>query len=47
MKKARTELPSDVQKQMRALEALPDDQIDTTATPWPARGSGGRRTPPA
>ena len=30
MKKDMAELPSDVQKQVRALEALPDDQIDTT-----------------
>ena len=30
MKKDITELPSDVQAQIRALEALPDDQIDTT-----------------
>ena len=29
MKKSITELPSDVQAQIRALEALPDDQIDT------------------
>ena len=30
MKKDITELPSDVQMQIRALEALPDDPIDTT-----------------
>ena len=33
MKKDITELPSDVQEQIRALEALPDDQIDTTDAP--------------
>ena len=33
MKKEITELPSDVQAQIRALEALPDDQIDTTDAP--------------
>ena len=33
MKKDITELPSDVQAQIRALEALPDDQIDTTDAP--------------
>ncbi len=39
MKKDTTELPSDVQAQIRALEALPDDRIDTTDAPeildWP------------
>ena len=30
MKKDMTELPPDVQAQVRALEALPDDEIDTT-----------------
>ena len=33
MKKDITELPSDVQAQIRALEALPEDQIDTTDAP--------------
>ena len=33
MKKDITELPSDVQEQIRTLEALPDDQIDTTDAP--------------
>ncbi len=33
MKKDITELPADVQDQIRALEALPDDQIDTTGAP--------------
>ena len=28
-----TELPPDVQAQVRALEALPDDEIDTTDAP--------------
>ena len=39
MKKNTTELPADIQAQMRALEALSDDQIDTTDVPeildWP------------
>ena len=30
MKKDSDKLPSDVQAQIRALETLPDDQIDTT-----------------
>ena len=33
MKKDITDLPADVQAQIRALEALPDDQIDTTDAP--------------
>ena len=33
MKKDVTELPPDVQAQIRALEALPDDKIDTTDAP--------------
>ena len=33
MKKEITELPPEVQEQIRALEALPDDQIDTTDAP--------------
>ena len=33
MKKEMTELPADIQAQIRALEALPDDQIDTTDAP--------------
>ena len=33
MKKDFTELPSDVQSQIRAIEALPDDQIDTIDAP--------------
>ena len=33
MKKEITELTPDVQGQIRALEALPDDQIDTTDAP--------------
>ena len=33
MKKEITELPPEVQDQIRALEALPDDQIDTTDAP--------------
>ena len=33
MKKDTTELPPDVQAQVRALENLPDDRIDTTDAP--------------
>ena len=33
MKKDIAELPSDVRAQIRALEALPDDQIDTADIP--------------
>lgn len=33
MKKDITELPSDVQEQIQALEVLPDDRIDTTDAP--------------
>ena len=33
MKKEITELPPEVQEQIRALEALPDDQIDMTDAP--------------
>ena len=33
MKKDIIKLPSDVQAQIKALEALPDDQIDTTDAP--------------
>ena len=33
MKEEITELPSDVQTQIRALEALADDQIDTSDAP--------------
>ena len=33
MKKDISELPPDVQEQIRALENLPDDQIDTTDAP--------------
>ena len=43
MKKDITELPSDVQKQMRALEALPDDQIDITDIPETLDWSDARR----
>ena len=37
MKKNITELPSDVQAQIRALEALSDDQIDTINAPGDSR----------
>ena len=37
MKKDMTELPADVQEQIRALEALPEDQIDTTGRPGDSR----------
>ena len=44
MKKDFTELPSDVQAQMRALEDLPDDDVDTTDAPeildWSDAGRG-------
>ncbi len=33
MKKDIAELPSDVQSQIRGLEALPEDQIDTIEAP--------------
>ncbi len=33
MKKDTTELPPDVQAQIQALEALPDDRIDTADAP--------------
>ena len=43
MKKDMTELPSDVQEQIRALEALPEDQIDTTDAPEILDWSDARR----
>ena len=43
MKKDITELPPDVQEQIRALEALPDDQIDTTDAPEILDWSDARR----
>ena len=43
MKKDITELPSDVQQQIRALEAVPDDQIDTTDAPEILDWSDARR----
>ena len=43
MKKDITELPSDIQAQIRALEALPDDQIDTTDAPEILDWSDARR----
>ena len=43
MKKDMTELPPDVQAQIRALEALPDDQIDTTDAPEILDWSDARR----
>ena len=43
MKKDITELPSDVQEQIRALEALPDDRIDTTDAPEIQDWSDARR----
>ena len=33
MKKDITELPPDVQAQIRALEDLPEDEVDTTGAP--------------
>ena len=43
MKKDITELPPDIQAQVRALEALPDDQIDTTDAPEILDWSDARR----
>ena len=43
MKKDITDLPADVQTQIRALEALPDDQIDTTDAPEILDWSDARR----
>ncbi len=43
MKKGMTELPADIQAQIRALEALPDDQIDTTDAPEILDSSDARR----
>ncbi len=43
MKKDMAELPPDVQAQVRALEALPDDQIDTTDAPELLDWSDARR----
>ena len=43
MKKDITELPSEVQAQIRALETLPDDQTDTTDVPEILDWSDSRR----
>ena len=43
MKKDATDLPSDVQAQVRGLEALPNDQIDTTDAPEIIDWSDARR----
>ncbi len=43
MKKEIAELPSDVQEQIRTLEALPDDEIDTTEAPEILDWSDARR----
>ena len=43
MKKDFSELPPDVQEQIRALENLPDDQIDTTDAPEILDWSDARR----
>ena len=43
MKKDMTELPADIQAQMRALETLPDDQVDTTDAPEIFDWSDARR----
>ena len=43
MKKGISELPSDVQSQIRGLEALSDDQIDTTEAPEILDWSDSRR----
>ena len=43
MKKDVTELPDDVQEQVRALEALPEDRIDLTDAPEILDWSDARR----
>ena len=43
MKKNINDLPSDVQEQIRALDALPDDRIDTTDAPEILDWSDARR----
>ena len=43
MKKDITDLPSDVQTQIRTLETLPDDRIDTTDAPEILDWSDARR----
>ena len=43
MKKDISELPTDVQSQIRALRDLPDDQIDTTDAPEILDWSDSRR----
>ena len=43
MKKDHTDLPSVVQAQIRALEDLPDDQVDTTDAPEILDWSDARR----
>ena len=43
MKKNANDLPPDVQSQIQSLEALPDDQIDTTDAPEILDWSDARR----
>ncbi len=43
MKKGMSELPPDVQEQIRSLETQPDDQIDTTGVPEILDWSDARR----
>ena len=43
MKKDMTELPADIQAQIRALEALSDNQVDTTDAPEILDWSDARR----
>ena len=43
MKKGISELPTDVQSQIRGLEALSDDQVDTTDAPEILDWSDSRR----
>lgn len=43
MKKDNSELPADVQEQVKGLQALPDDQIDTTDAPEILDWSDARR----
>ena len=43
MRKDRTELPPDVQEQIRTMDALPDDQIETSDIPEILDWSDARR----
>ena len=43
MKKDVTDLPPDIQAELRALDSLPDDEIDTTDIPETLDWTGARR----